>query len=234
MTLTVEIHTAGLTHIGQVRRRNEDAFYVGNHLAMVADGLGGHVAGDVASSIVIEAVRSYDQPTPAGQLVDTAVEAIDVANRALQAQIAANQDLAGMGTTLVALLWSGSKVAVANIGDSRIYCYRDHQTTLITDDHVYGHLVSGTTQVPALAGRLTRFLNGRPEGVSADVVLRDLQPGDRYLLCSDGLSSYVPESDIDAAMGSVEDPDMLVERLVGLALDQGGHDNVTVVVVDVR
>jgi PPM family protein phosphatase len=234
MTTTVDIHAAGLTNVGLVRRRNEDALYVGDHLVAVADGLGGHVAGDVASSVVIETVRGYDRPVPADLLVSTAVEAVDVANRAVRTRIDADSDLAGMGTTLVALLWAGSKAAVVNIGDSRIYCRRGGRTTQITDDHLYGHLLSGTTRVPQLAGRLTRFLNGRPEGVSADVALRDLRQGDRYLLCSDGLSSYVPPADIEAAMKTLDKPDGLAKRLVELALDRGGPDNVTVVVVDVR
>lgn len=234
MTLTVDIHAAGLTNVGLVRRRNEDALYVGTHLVAVVDGLGGHVGGDIASTTVIEAIRDYDQPTPPGQLITIAVNAVNASNRALRARIDTSPDLEGMGTTLVALLWSGSKAAVVNIGDSRIYCRRDGQIVLITDDHVYGRLVSGSARVPRLAERLTRFLNGRPEGVSADVVLRDLHPGDRYLLCSDGLSSYVPEADIEAAMGSVDDLGVLVERMVGLALDRGGRDNVTVVVVDVE
>jgi protein phosphatase len=234
MTLTVEIHAAGLTNVGLVRRRNEDAFHVGEHLVAVADGLGGHVAGDIASTTVIETARSYDQMVSPDRLVDTAVEMVDACNRALRAQIDADPDLEGMGTTLVALLWSESRAAVASIGDSRIYCQRDGQTAAITDDHVYGHLVSGAARVPVLAERLTRFLNGRPEGVSADVTLRDLHRGDRYLLCSDGLSSYVPAADIVAAVSAANDSAMSAERLVGLALDHGAPDNVTVVVVDVR
>lgn len=234
VTTTVDIHAAGLTNVGLVRRRNEDAFYVGDHLVAVADGLGGHVAGDVASTTVIHAVRDYDRPVPADLLVNTAVEAVDLANRAVRARIDADSSLTGMGTTLVAMLWSGPRVVVVNIGDSRIYCRRGGRTSLITDDHVYGRLVASAGRIPRLAERLTRFLNGRPEGVSADVALRDLRVGDRYLLCSDGLSSYVPGADIEAAMGVIDEPAELAERLIGLALDQGGPDNVTVVVVDVR
>lgn len=234
MVPTVNIRAAGLSHIGRVRQRNEDAYHIGDHLVAVADGLGGHPAGDVASTVVIDAIRGFDRPVPPDQLVNTAADAVDAGNRALRARIDADPSLAGMGTTLVAMLWSGTKVAVVNVGDSRIYRHQNGHTEPITDDHVFGRLVSGAGRMPGLAERLTRFLNGRPEGVSADITRHELRRGDRYLLCSDGLSSYVPAADIETALGSVDDPAKAADQLVRLALEQGGPDNVTVVVMDVR
>lgn len=234
MVPTVDIRAAGLSHIGRVRQRNEDAYHVGDHLVAVADGLGGHVAGDIASTVVIDAIRGFDRQVPPEQLVDAAADAVDASNRALRTQIDADPSLAGMGTTLVAMLWSGTTVAAVNVGDSRIYRHRKGRTEPITDDHVFGRLVFGADRVPGLAERLTRFLNGRPEGVSADITRHELRCGDRYLLCSDGLSSYVPAADIETALGLVDDPAKVADQLVRLALDQGGPDNVTVLVVDVR
>lgn len=236
MTVSVGVEAAGRTHVGQVRKRNEDAFYLGEHLVAVADGMGGHVAGDVASTTAIEAVRAYDQltgPSPTA-LVTALVDAVDAANKALRASVAMEPGLAGMGTTLVALLWSGQSVAVASIGDSRIYRLRAGMTVQITDDHVYGRLVSGAARVPALPERLSRFLNGRPDGVSADVTVREMLPGDRYLLCSDGLSSYVPHVQIHNALTQIADPGQAADRLVEAANALGGKDNVTVIVLDVQ
>lgn len=236
MSVSVCIEAAGRTHVGQVRQRNEDAFYVGEHLVAIADGMGGHVAGDVASTTAIEAVRDYDRPTASSpsDLVTTLVEAVDAANKALRASITVEPALAGMGTTLVALLWSGQSIAVASIGDSRIYRLRGGRTEPITDDHVYGRLVSGAARVPALPERLARFLNGRPDGVSADVTVREMLPGDRYLLCSDGLSSYVPHVQIHGALTQIADPRQAADHLVEAANAIGGEDNVTVIVLDVQ
>jgi protein phosphatase len=236
MTVSVGFEAAGRTHVGLVRQRNEDAFYVGEHLVAVADGLGGHVGGDVASTTAIEAVRDYDRPTGPGpgEMVTTLVEAVDAANRALRASIAMEPGLAGMGTTLVALLWSTRSIAVASIGDSRIYRLRGGRTDQITDDHVYARLVSGAERVPQLPERLVRFLNGRPDGVSPDLTAREVCPGDRYLLCSDGLSSFVERSQIHATLADVRDPGEAADRLVASANDAGGPDNVTVIVLDVH
>ncbi|WP_205718325.1 PP2C family serine/threonine-protein phosphatase [Actinomadura sp. WMMA1423] len=119
MSLTVE--AAARTHVGLVRRRNEDSVYAGQSLFTVADGLGGHVAGDTASATAIEALRRYDRPVAEADLVSVAGQAVSAANTALRNKIKAEPQLAGMGTTLVAMLWSGSKFVLANVGDSRGY-----------------------------------------------------------------------------------------------------------------
>lgn len=233
MTATISIAAAGATHIGCVRRRNEDAFYVGRNLAAVADGLGGHVAGDVASTVVIESMRRADRDVPPTQLADALGRAIGAANEAMRQRIREDAALAGMGSTLVALLWSGDTAALANVGDSRAYLLRDGRTEQITEDHTYGRLLAGAALVPTLPDRLVRFLDGRPAGRSADIVTWNLRSGDRWLLCSDGLSSYVPHEQIHAVLVSGDSADVACERLVALALDNGGPDNVTVAIVDV-
>ncbi|NJC63428.1 serine/threonine-protein phosphatase [Planosporangium flavigriseum] len=220
--------------MGLVRRRNEDAMYVGRSLFAVADGLGGHPAGNIASAAAIEALPHYDRPVDPADLPATLGRAVRAANEALRHKIEAEPQLAGMGTTLVALLWSGTAAILANVGDSRVYLLRDGGTVQITEDHTYGHLVADAANVPNLPERLSRWLDGRADGRSPDLSTWDMRPGDRFLLCSDGLSSYVPFDLINATLRSPSDPNEVADRLITLAIDHGGSDNVTVVVIDVR
>lgn len=232
MTLSVE--AAGRTHIGLVKQRNEDAFHVGQQLFAVADGLGGHPAGDVASAAVIEALLPYDKHVDPAELVNVLGRAVDAASSAVRRQIRDNPALAGMGSTLVAMLQNGSTAALANVGDSRAYRLRAGRIERLTDDHNLGRLVFGVDDVPGMPERLTRFIDGRADGRSPDLTILELQVGDRVLLCSDGLSSYVPAgliADVLAADGS---PCSIAEQLIARALERGGPDNVTAVVVGVR
>jgi protein phosphatase len=233
VTNLTTVRAVGRTDKGLVRRRNEDAFYVGRHLYAVADGLGGHVSGDVASSTVIDAIQRFDTDVEPLLLRDTLGRAVDAGNRALAAQIERSPDTAGMGTTLVMLLVSGDRAALANVGDSRAYVRRSGQPVRqITEDHVFAHMLAQSSLVPNLPEKLSRFLNGRPGGLSADLTETVLHAGDRVLLCSDGLSSYVPAESINDILCDVAQPDDAAEQLVAVALDHGGHDNVTVVVLD--
>lgn len=164
--------------------------------------------------------------------------AINEAGEALRRKIRKDPKLAGMGTTLVALLCSGDEAVVANVGDSRAYLIRrydrrDNSLLQISEDHTYGHLVANAGAVPDLGEKLARFLDGRNDGRSPDLSPLQLHPGDRILLCSDGLSSYVPHEQIRAALSSSESPGKIADQLIAMAIDQGGHDNVTVIVIDV-
>ncbi|KXK60859.1 protein phosphatase [Micromonospora rosaria] len=236
--MTLRVDAAGGSHLGLVRRRNEDAFHLGQNLLAVADGLGGHVAGDVASTTVIETVKQYDRVVEPAALTTTLGAAISAANTALRQRVEAEPDLAGMGTTLVALLHAGTSAALANVGDSRAYLLRgragDGETSQITEDHVYRHLVADSADVPHLPEKLARFLDGRVDGRSPDITPLTLRPEDRLLLCSDGLSSYVPHRLLHDALSSAGTPQDAVDQLVTLALEHGGPDNVTVVVIDVN
>lgn len=239
MTAMLKVRGAGRSHVGLVRRRNEDSIYVGQSLFAVADGLGGHPAGDVASATVIEALRRYDSSVKPTCLADTLGRAVRSANEALREKITADVQLAGMGTTLVALLCAGTSAALVNIGDSRAYLLRDRgndasETVRITEDHTYGALVADADAVPGLPDTLARWLDGRADGRSPDLTIWDLRPMDRFLLCSDGLSSCVPPHLINAVLTSPSDGGEAADRLVSLALANGGPDNVTVIVVDVR
>ncbi|MFI2577488.1 PP2C family protein-serine/threonine phosphatase [Streptomyces rochei] len=236
MASTLSVEVSGGSHIGLVRQRNEDASYRGDFLFAVADGLGGHVAGDVASSTAIEAVRQYDHAVadPAA-LPDVLGQAVNAANRALRRRIEGEPDLAGMGTTLVAMLRAGANVALANVGDSRAYLLRGGQqhgqTTQISEDHLYKHLVADAANVPNLPDRLARFLDGRQDGRAPDITLLTLNPGDRLLLCTDGLSSYVPHGFLHSALATSATAQEAVDRLIASALAQGGLDNVTVTII---
>ncbi len=237
--MTIRVEAAGRTHVGLVRRRNEDRFYVGRSLLAVADGLGGHVAGDIASDTVIGTLQSHDHLVDPADLPVALGRLVSVANEALRRRIESEPELAGMGTTLVAMLYSGAVAVLANVGDSRSYLLRGlgsgrGETMQITEDHTFEHLVADAASVPDLPERLSRFLDGRTDGRSPDLTTWDLRPGDRFLLCSDGLSSHVPHELIHATLKSSSGPGETADRLVALAIDQGGLDNITTIVVDVR
>lgn len=237
MPLTLK--AAARTHAGLVRRRNEDAFYVGRALFAVADGLGGHAAGDIASATVIDTLKSHDRLSAPGALAGLLGRAIYSANESVRRRAEADPALAGMGSTLVAMVWSQKTFVLANVGDSRGYLLpaTDHGTSQLiqlTEDHTYGNLVADAGDVPNLPERITRFLDGRVDGRSPDLTARELRPGDRFLLCSDGLSGVVSRNHIRHVLSSIADSEEVAERLVDLALEGGGPDNVTVVVIDVH
>ena len=229
------ISAASGTHVGLVRRRNEDALYQGQWLFAVADGLGGHVAGDIASTTAIDALKQYDRHVDPGDLAATLGRAFSDANDALRQRIRDDSQQAGMGTTMVALMCSGNSAALANLGDSRAYLMRDRRHLVqVSEDHTYEHLVADAAAVPSLPEKITRFLDGRPDGRSADVTRYRLHAGDRFLLCSDGLSSYVPHHVLENALRTENDCAQAVDVLVRSAHDHGGPDNVTVLVIDVE
>jgi protein phosphatase len=237
--MTVRVEAAGRTHVGLVRRRNEDSSYVGRSLFAVADGLGGHVAGDVASAVVIEALQAHDRVVDPADLPATLGRAVRTANEGLRRKIEAEPGLAGMGSTLVAMLWSGATAVLANVGDSRAYLLRGRGpgrsvTSRLTEDHTYEHLVADAATVPDLPERLSRWLDGRADGRSPDLTVRDLCPGDRFMLCSDGLSAVVPHELVHAALNSPSGPDETADGLITLAIDHGGPDNITVIVMDIQ
>lgn len=237
---TISVDAAARTHVGLVRPRNEDAHYVGQSLFAVADGMGGHAAGDVASATAIEVMRRYDQPySDSADLPAILGQAVNAANAALADASEARAELRGMGTTLVAILRAGASAALATIGDSRAYVLHDGDSPdarliQITEDHVCGHLLADADRVPLLPQRLVRYLDGRADGRSPDIAVWSLRPGDRFVLCSDGLSGVVERDAIRAVLSSAADPDEAAQRLVSLALKRGGPDNVTALVLSVQ
>jgi protein phosphatase len=235
MAMRVTVRCAAGSSTGLVRENNEDSAYAGRWLCAVADGLGGHVAGEVASAIVIASLRSRDAEVPEADLAETLGRAVSEANDRLRRAVDADPGLDGMGTTLTAMLWSGARAAVAHIGDSRGYLLREGTLCQITKDHNLANAVGGDPDAATwLAPMLVRFLDGGPDQ-SPDLAERELLPGDRYLLCSDGLSGVVDDEVIREVLATEAgaDPGAVVRTLIGVATEAGGPDNITVVIADV-
>lgn len=220
---------AAASDTGLVRQNNEDAAYSGRWLFAVADGLGGHAAGEVASAAAIESLRTHDAEAEPEVLLEILGSAIREANREVARRVTEDSSRRGMATTLTAILWSKDRAALAHIGDSRAFRLRGGQLRQITEDHTIGKLVS---DADFLAPVLSRYIDGRPDR-SPDLGLRELRAGDRYLLCSDGLSPVVSAESIREVLTSASTPSEAVRQLVARAEEAGGPDNVTVVVVDV-
>jgi protein phosphatase len=236
-TLTVRYGVR--SDIGLHREDNEDAAYAGTRLLAVADGMGGHAAGEVASAAVIEALRPLDTQVPAGELLNALDHAVRRADNALREMVQANPSLQGMGTTLTALLWSGSQLGLVHIGDSRAYLVRDGEVFQITQDHtlVQSLLDEGKITAEEVASHPQRLLLLRAltgdHASRPDLQLREARPGDRYLLCSDGLHVVVPADAITRILLTVADPDQAAADLIALALDGGAPDNITCIVADI-
>jgi serine/threonine protein phosphatase PrpC len=224
-------HLAAGTSAGLVRAHNEDSAYVGRWLCAVADGMGGHIAGGAASTAVVDALHPFDVAVSSPkELTSVLGQAVSAASGRLAGMIAADPTLDGMGSTLVAMLWTDSHVATANIGDSRAYLVRGGALTRLTEDHVMSKLVA--SPAPSQIGAfLVRYLNGRLDR-SPDLTRRTTVPGDRYLICSDGLSGVLEPRVIRDVLISVTDPADAVTELIRLTHQAGAPDNVTVIVAD--
>jgi PPM family protein phosphatase len=229
MTATMSLMWAAASVTGLVREGNEDSLYAGRFLLAVADGMGGHPAGEVASAAVIESLRMHDREVAPGDLLEVLGRAVGEANAEVARRAAEDASRLGMGTTLTALMWSGATVAVVNIGDSRGFRLRDGRLRPITENHVLGNLLSNAGN---MAPVLSRYLDGSPYR-SPDLGLREMQCGDRYLLCSDGLSPVVSTKAIQGALVATASPGEAVRQLVALAENAGAPDNISVIVIDV-
>ena len=230
MELTVRC--AAGSDAGLVRENNEDSAYAGRWLCAVADGLGGHVGGEVASAIAIQSLRSWDAEVRPENLAAALEQAVGEANDLLRRAVEDDPALDGMGTTLTAMLWSGSRAAVAHVGDSRAYLLREGALHQITEDHTLANVVDDLAASPWLGHMLVRFLGGQPDH-SPDLAARELLLGDRYLLCSDGLTGAVDDEVIAKVLVTETDAAAAVRRLIDLANESGGPDNITVVIADV-
>src|SRR5580700_9325650 len=230
MATALALVAAAASETGLVRQNNEDAVYSGRWLFAVADGMGGHAAGEIASAAVIESLRAHDQDVAADALLEVLGHAVTEGNEKIARRAAEDPARFGMGTTLTAMLWSGDTAVLAHIGDSRAFRLRDGQLRQITEDHVLGNLVSNAGP---LAPVLSRYLDGRPDR-SPDLGLRDLRTRDRYLICSDGLSPIVSTEEIGALLAAAAEPADAVRQLVGLAEEAGAPDNISAIVIDAR
>jgi serine/threonine protein phosphatase PrpC len=230
--MNVAIRYAAGSDVGVSRQNNEDSAYAGPWLLAVADGMGGYAGGEVASSTVIRSLRDIDAEVPPERLVDTLGEAVSRAHEKLREAIADHPELDRMGTTLTAMLRSGQHMALAHIGDSRGYLLRGGELFRITEDHTLDQLLEDGSGSSRLSHVLFRVLDGRSEG-EPDMTAREARPGDRYLLCSDGLTGVVGPKELYEVLTSVDDPDEAVRRLIESANQGGGPDNITCVVADI-
>jgi len=235
--MTLTLRYAARSDRGLIRDGNQDSVYAGPRLLAVADGMGGMAAGDVASNIVIGAMAPLDEDVPGDALVDALRSAVNSANQQLRDTVTANPHLEGMGTTLTATLFSGSKIGMVHIGDSRAYLLRNGEFAQITKDDTYVQMLvdEGRISLEEASSHpqrslLTRALDGRD--IDPEYSVRQVLPGDRYLICSDGLSGVVSAETIAHTMREYANPQECVERLVHLALRGGGPDNITVVIAD--
>jgi len=237
--VTLALRFAAVSHVGLLREGNEDSVYAGPQVLAVADGMGGHAAGEVASAVAIAALRHLDSDVPGSDLLDVLRASAESANEHLRDMVAGDPTLEGMGTTLTALLFAGSRIGLLHIGDSRAYLLRDGRIGQITHDHTLvqrlvdeGRISEQEAGSHPQRSLITRALDGR-EGIEPDLSVREARPGDRYLLCTDGLTGPVSSLDTLQEALQVADPQSSCERLLELALRGGGPDNVTVIVADV-
>lgn len=235
--MTLVLRYAARSDRGLVRANNEDSVYAGARLLALADGMGGHAAGEVASQLVIAALAHLDDDEPGGDLLSQLNEAVHEGNSAIAAHVEADPELEGMGTTLTAILFAGNRLGLCHVGDSRGYLMRDGELTQITKDDTFvqtlvdeGRITAEEAHSHPQRSLIMRALTGHE--VEPTLTMREAKAGDRYLLCSDGLSDPVSRDTIAEAL-QIEDVAESADRLIELALRGGGPDNVTVVVADV-
>jgi serine/threonine protein phosphatase PrpC len=236
--MTLALRYALRSDVGLLREGNEDSAYAGPHLLAIADGMGGHAAGEVASAVAISALVPLDTEPP-GDMLDALAAAVSSASGTLHEMSLADPSVEGMGTTVTAMLWSGSQMALCHIGDSRAYLLRDSEFRQITRDHtLIQSLVDEGRLSPAAAAThpqrslIIRALQGSAD-VQPDLSMREAELGDRYLLCSDGLSDVVSDETLHKTLMKFTDPDQAVLQLIDLAIRGGGPDNITCIVADV-
>jgi protein phosphatase len=232
--LTLSWRYTAISDTGRVRQNNQDSGYAGEHLLCVADGMGGAAAGDLASTVVVQTLRRLDAPAP-NDLLEALAGAVLRANVRLAEIVESDPTVEGMGTTATAIVLDGDRAGLVHIGDSRAYRLRAGRLEQLTEDHTLVQSLVDEGRITAEEARhhphrslILRVLDGRQE-IQPDLHLVDLQPGDRLLVCSDGLCGFVADGDIARVLGSGTVDSAAVD-LLRLALDSGSSDNVTCVV----
>jgi len=234
----VTVKVGAKSDVGRVREANEDAYLVKAPLFVVADGMGGHVAGDVASSLAVKVIASEANNASASD-PDTLARLVRNANSAIFDRAQSDPSLRGMGTTCTLVLLDESRAHIAHVGDSRAYRLRNDTLEQLTEDHtLVGRMVrEGKLRPEEATHHPQRSIITRVLGVDSDVQVDlqeiELELGDRLLLCSDGLSSMIEFDSIHRALSETDDPQSAADRLVALAIEAGGEDNVTVLVLDI-
>ena len=248
----MEVTAFGLTHVGRQRQHNEDSFLVeqGEKLFVVADGMGGHAAGEIASRIAVESVaefivhtveddgtwpHAYDEHFK--RSTNRLIAALKLANTRVVEAMKKDLRLRGMGTTIVGCLADNGIMSVAHVGDSRAYMVRDGKLSRITNDHSWvfeqvqaGMLTEAEAEKHPLRNVITRALGGSLS-VVPDASEISCLPGDVYLLCSDGLTGMVPEDEILRLVTESDDLNAVCQQLIDRANEHGGVDNITTILV---
>ncbi|MGQ0629963.1 MAG: PP2C family protein-serine/threonine phosphatase [Sporichthyaceae bacterium] len=234
----MSLRYAARSNVGLIREGNEDSGYAGPSLLAVADGMGGHAAGEVASAVAVSTLATLEDDVPSTALLDALAASVQAANDAISDMVEKHPQLDGMGTTLTALLWSGHRIGLVHIGDSRAYLLREGALVQITHDHTFvqqlqdeGRITAAEAAIHPQRSLLLRALDGR-SNPEPDLSVREAQLGDRYLVCSDGLSGVVSDAELALAMTDTT-VEFAADTLIQLALDAGAPDNVTVIVADV-
>ena len=237
--MTIALRYTVRSDVGLLREGNEDSAYAGPHLLAIADGMGGHAAGEVASAVAIATLAPLDADMTGIDMLQALADAIADANDELRQITLTDPETEGMGTTLTALLWSGDEAALCHIGDSRAYLLRDGVFHRITHDHtlVQSLVDEGRLTPEAAASHPQRSLVMRALQSSVpaepDLAMIKAKVGDRYLLCSDGLSDVVSDDTVQKTITDNADLDEAVAKLIDLAIRSGGPDNITCVLADV-
>ncbi|MGW4482656.1 PP2C family protein-serine/threonine phosphatase [Amycolatopsis sp. NPDC004368] len=235
--MTLVLRYAARSDRGLVRSNNQDSVYAGPRLLALADGMGGHAAGEVASKVVIASLAPLDDDEPGDDLLGQLREAVTNGNAAIAELVSQDPDLDGMGTTLTAVLFAGNRLGLVHVGDSRAYLLRGGQFAQITRDDSFvnelleqGRITAEEAAVHPQRSLLLKALTGHE--VEPSLTVREARPGDRYLICSDGLSGMVSDETMSEAI-RIADPQDCADRMIELALKGGGTDNVTVIIADV-
>ncbi|WP_104128767.1 PP2C family serine/threonine-protein phosphatase [Cryobacterium sp. Y57] len=234
-------HSAAASHVGKVRSNNQDSGYAGHSLFVVADGMGGHAGGDVASAIATKRIIEADKPYASAQDAEFALQAALIgANAQLAETVFEHAELTGMGTTVSAIVVLENEVAIAHIGDSRIYLLRDNELSQITVDHTFvqrlvdsGRITEAEAMVHPRRSVLMRVLGDVEASPEIDTSILATIAGDRWMLCSDGLTGVVSHNAMASALASGANALDVADLLVKESLDGGAPDNVTVVIVDI-
>ncbi len=237
--MSLSLRFAAGSHKGMIREGNEDSGYAGPRLLAIADGMGGAAAGEVASSEAISTIVALDDDVPGSDILTSLGTAVQRANDQLRSMVEEDPQLEGMGTTLTALLWTGQRLGLVHVGDSRAYLLRDGVLTQITQDHTWvqrlvdeGRITEEEATTHPQRSLLMRAL-GSGDHVDPDLSIREVRAGDRYLICSDGLSGVVSHQTLEDTLASYQGPQETVQNLIELALRGGGPDNITVIIADV-
>jgi PPM family protein phosphatase len=236
--MTLQLRYVTHSEIGPIRKNNQDSGYASPHLLVVADGMGGAAAGDLASAVAIDTIRKIEAPTTGQQMLEVLAGAIHQANDKIAELVESDLSLEGMGTTVTGAMFDGSQLGLAHIGDSRAYLFRDGHLERLTHDHTWvqslvddGKISEDEAAMHPHRSLLLKVLNGQPTN-DPDLAVVPVVAGDRLMFCSDGVCGLI---DDDVIEGALQLPDLndAAERLVVEALHQGGIDNITVIVADV-